>query len=486
MKFLKQQPLAFYLLIHFLVWSLIPLLRQSLPMDSIEAVVWGQYCDWGTNKHPPLSGFLAYWFYSLGGQSPYAVYALNQLCVLLGFIYIYKLAQFFMDKKTAVLAVMLLEGVIYYGFSSVEFNVNVVSLALWPMTVYYFYKALDNNKTADWVLVGLFAGLNMLNKYVSGILLFAMLMFMLFEPKARARFKCFGPYVTAAVCVLVMAPHIWWLYQHDFFVVDYFLGRSGQAGFDNFPLLRHIVYPLKFIGAQILFGLGSILIYFIGTWGAEQKARGVLGFKGKFMLFHGVMPVFLMFLISFLGGIKLKSMWGFPVLYMLGILLLVSFPREITQKIRKRLFFGVYIMMALMAVAQICVITFNKSDKLHLDAPAYGRKMEQIWLEQSGGRPFKYVAGDVWWADNVALFAPSKPKPMIWGDPMKNPWFDAKDFAASGALIVTAGEYEYASVAKILQNVSEPHKLEMEFKNLAGKIKRKTIYYGFYNLKQEN
>ena len=108
--------------------------------------------------------------------------------------------------------------------------------------------------------------------------------------------------------------------------------------------------------------------------------------------------------------------------------------------------------------------------------------MEEIWRQATGGRPFKYVAGDVWWADNLALFAPSKPKPVIWGDISKNPWFDAADLAKSGALITAAGEWEYKSAAEALGNATPPQKLELEFVNPAGKIKRKTIYYGFYNL----
>lgn len=479
---LKQYPLTIFLIIHFLVWTLIPLLRTSLPMDSIEAIVWGQYCDWGTNKHPPLSGFLAYWAYTFGARSHLAIYALSQLCVLFGFVYIYKLACCFMEKEKAVFAVMVLEGVIYYGFSALEFNVNVVSLALWPATIYYFYRALQEDKLSAWFLTGLFAGLNLFNKYVSGVLLLSMLVYMLYDKNARHKFKTFGPYLTALVCALVILPHVYWLYRHDFYVIDYFLGRGNKAEFDSFPLLRHIVYPLKFFGAQVLFGLGAVLIYFIGTYRARKETNHVMENDRKFLLVNGMMPFVLMLLCSLIGGIKLKSMWGFPVFYMFGIMLFVFFPCAWSEKVRMRLTKGVYIVMALMAVAQIGVIVFNKSDKLHMDAPAYGAKMEEIWREAAGNRPFKYVAGDVWWADNIALFAPAKPKPVIGGNIKKNPWFDELDLACSGALVVAAGKSEYDSTAQTLGNTTEPQTLELEFINPAGKMKRKTIYYGFYNL----
>ena len=60
-------------------------------MDSIEAIIWGQYCDWGTNKHPSLSGHMAFAFYNLFSGSHLGIYVLSQICVLFAFIYIYNI-----------------------------------------------------------------------------------------------------------------------------------------------------------------------------------------------------------------------------------------------------------------------------------------------------------------------------------------------------------------------------------------------------------
>lgn len=479
---LKKYPFTTFLIIHFLIWSLLPLLRGSLPMDSIEAIVWGQYCDWGTNKHPSLSGHMAFLFYNLFGGSHFSIYFLSQICVLFAFIYIYKLAKFFLPEEKAILSTMLLEGVIYYGYSTMEFNVNVVSLALWPLTVYYFYKALKGDGLLNWALTGFFAGLNMFNKYVSAILLVCMFLFMIFDKDARIKFKTFGPYICAIMCFLTFLPHLYWLYEHEFFVMDYFLGRSAKAGFESFPLLKHIVYPIRFLGSQILFGLGTILIYFVANLKTEKEKISMPKFDRNFLFIMGVLPLLLMIMISCIGGIKLKSMWGFPVLYMLGILLFKFFPRKFENRVQNKMYKGVYIIMLLMTAALTSVILFNKSDKLHLQATEYAVKMENIFHQKANGKPFKYVAGDVWWVDNIALYAPSSPKPVIWGDITKNPWFDKDDFVHSGALVVTAGKGEYNAIRKVLKNISEPNILELEIKNPMGKIKHKTIYYGFYNL----
>ena len=483
MNFIKKYPFQIFLSLHFLLWSFLPLLRKSLPMDSIEAVVWGMYCDFGTNKHPPLSGWLADFVYNIiGFEQPLAIYMLSQLCVLVGFIYIYRLAREFISKERATFAVMVLAGVIYYGFSAIEYNVNVVSLALWPMTAFYFYKALDEDKLTDWVLTGFFAGLNLFNKYTSGILLFSMGVMMLFDKKARKHLTSYKPYVCALVCTITILPHILWLVDHQFFSLGYFIGRGSKGGFDNFPLLKHIVYPIKFIGAQLLFGLGAFLVYFTAFYKQKRFDVKANRFQKNFLLFLGLMPVLLMTLISFVFGLKLKSMWGFPCYYLAGVMLFVFFPCKLTSVFKKRMYIGVYAMLFLLFFAQGCVILFNKSDKFHLNQQAFGQTLEDLWHKKYGRFDFAYVAGDVWWADNAALFAPSRPKPLIWGDIKQNPWLDEHDINDKGALVVTSDKFEYDNIKNKLKFVSKPEILEISVTNRLGKIKKKTLYYGFYSI----
>ena len=81
---------VWFLLINGIVWSLVPLLRMSLPMDTQEAIVWGKFCLWGTTKHPPFSGWIAYDFYKMLGSWDGALYILSQLCIVCGIFYIYK------------------------------------------------------------------------------------------------------------------------------------------------------------------------------------------------------------------------------------------------------------------------------------------------------------------------------------------------------------------------------------------------------------
>tara|TARA_Y100000590_G_scaffold374240_1_gene438463 strand:- start:24 stop:326 length:303 start_codon:yes stop_codon:yes gene_type:complete len=85
-----------FLLIHLFVWTLIPAIsNNNLPLDTIEALAWGNSLDWGFNKHPPLSAVAVEIFYQIFGNQDWAYYFLSQIFVVTGFFVVWK----FSDKS---------------------------------------------------------------------------------------------------------------------------------------------------------------------------------------------------------------------------------------------------------------------------------------------------------------------------------------------------------------------------------------------------
>lgn len=479
MKALYRNNFFAFLVLHFCVWVGIPGFRKSIPLDSIEAIMWGRYCDLGTNKHPPLSGFLAEWFYELFGCHNLGIYFLSQLCVLLGFIYLYKLAKCFLEDGKAVLSVMLLEGVIYYGFSAQEFNVNVVSLALWPMCAYYFYTALQKNSLSAWVLTGVFAGLNIFNKYTGGMQLFCMAALLLCTAFGRQQFKKVGPYVTFLVFLSVIAPHIWWLYQHDFYSFIYIMERSaGENESILWEASEHIIYPLKFLITQVLFGLLVVVIYFLNYRRGEKETSKLSLEKKQFLKYMGILPVLVFAAIAMIEGIRLKSMWGFPTLYMLSILLFAFYPFKLNDKVFRRMRKMVYIVMFLFGAAAITIIFCDKSEKINFPNQQFANDMSQTWAKHNKSE-FKYVWGEIWYIANVSLYAKENPKPVAGIELEHSPWLDADDVVKSGALVIYLELEKFERLRLIYKNLQGPYEYKLEIKNRIGKVKNKTIYYGF-------
>ena len=90
----------YFLLTHLAVWTLIPsVTNHNLPLDTIEALAWGSNLDWGFNKHPPMSAFLVEAFYQIFGNNDWAYYLLSQICVIISFLFVWKLAEDFFSNK---------------------------------------------------------------------------------------------------------------------------------------------------------------------------------------------------------------------------------------------------------------------------------------------------------------------------------------------------------------------------------------------------
>ena len=210
-----------FILAHLLIWTLIPFFsNKNLPLDVIEALAYGTNLDWGWDKHPPLSIFFPEIFYQLFGNQDWVYYLLSQIFIIFSFIVIFKMGKEFLKNETyAIISVLLLEGIYFYNFTTPEFNVNVCQIPFWSLTVYYSWQSFKNNKIHNWILLGLFAGLGVLSKYLFIYLLIGINFFFIYYLKKNKRFN-FKYLIPIAVFFLVLRPHLMWLADNDYKTIE--------------------------------------------------------------------------------------------------------------------------------------------------------------------------------------------------------------------------------------------------------------------------
>ncbi len=459
---------SIFLISHLIIWSILPIiLRPNLPMDSSEALIWGFIGEWGTNKHPPLSGFFADIIYSLTTY-PSSLYVLSQLFVIGGFIYIYKLAKLFLSEDKSIIATLILEGVAYYSLVTPEYNVNIIALMLWPAATYYFYLATRKDNLLDWLLFALFAGLNILNKYVSGILLLCLVCYLLFTQEGRHCLRSWKPYFAAVIALSFVAPHLLWLHEHDYFVIEYFLGRSG--GGKTLPYgLSHIVYPIKFLASQLMTSSFAILSLLIAHHFSPKQEIIVAKSDRLFIFYSGILPVLIMASISMLMGIKLKSMWGSPVVYMLGISVFTWLPFDINKSF-KPLLKTCWVALIIFATAFTLQVVLTTSAKFKINADDFTKHVK--------AENFAYVGGSVWLASSIGTYAHNHPQILFLMSPETNPWIDMKDVKRKGILVVEEDLYNYQKYQEKFVNLPNPSVYDLTIKSPLGKIKQHKLYYG--------
>ena len=174
-----------FIITHLIIWTLVPsLTNNNLPLDTIEALAWGSNLGWGFNKHPPGSAFFPEIVYQIFGAQDWAYYLLSQIFVVIAFIVVFKFAlELFKNKVLSLISILLLEGVYFYNFTTPEFNVNVCQLPFWSLCVYYSWKLFDKKKITfkNSFLLGVFAAIGFLSKYLFIYLLIAIVLFFIYS-----------------------------------------------------------------------------------------------------------------------------------------------------------------------------------------------------------------------------------------------------------------------------------------------------------------
>ena len=67
------------------MWTLqCSLLQNILGLDILETVTWGAQMTWGHSKHPPLSGWLGYFFSAISGHADWSLYLAAQASLMIG------------------------------------------------------------------------------------------------------------------------------------------------------------------------------------------------------------------------------------------------------------------------------------------------------------------------------------------------------------------------------------------------------------------
>jgi 4-amino-4-deoxy-L-arabinose transferase-like glycosyltransferase len=442
---LAQRWLWFFITLHVLVWTLIPnWTRHALPMDASEGAVWGQTLAWGYDRNPWLNAWLTRLAVALVGNSDIFIYFFSQVFVALAFWSVWRLGRKMLMPLQAVVAVLMLEAVQYYTLAAVAFNDNVLELGLWPLLVLFFYKAITSQRRWDWLGVGLIAGLAMMTKYYSTILFLAMCIFLIWHPKARESFKKSGFYAGILLFIVMITPHIIWLFQHDFIPIHYALRRVNDNTQTTF---WHYIQPgLNFGFMQLMAFLGAVGLFLFALWGKKNTYEQIddsptltyndVLFNRQFLWVVGVGPYLITVLLALLAGWQLHTLWGTPLLSCWG-LLLVHYTQPIITRARFYRFIAAVLIVfaAFIGAYTWAMLKPGNTGSGNFPARAFATDITNIWhVHYKQALP--YVMGDRVLASNVTRYSLDKPQAHLGWDSAMNPWIDEKALRREGAVFV--------------------------------------------------
>jgi len=411
-----QKVFYLFLFLHLFLWILIPSLSNvNLPLDTIEALAWGSNLDWGFNKHPPFSAFIINIFYIIFGSKDWAYYLLSQTCVIISFIFVWKLAEeFFSNKIYSLLSLLILETIVFFNYTTPEFNVYVCQLPIKAATVYYFWKSINNKDLSYWIITGILCALGVLTHYSYIFLITSLLIFFVFFiKKNNKQIKNF--FISFSIFLLILSPHLTWLADNNFQTINYALNR---AGFEEKNIINHFINPIKFILKQAaMLSLFFLILLSIISIKKLRKINFKTNDKKKlFLLSINLLPIFIVFLVSFLSGAKVRTMWMSTFYLFFGVLFFY-FLRDIINLKKVKNFLFIFIFLFLLSPITYLYISISNDFK-RTDYPG---KEIAILVQDKWDNNFvneiKIVIGDEWSAGNLSYHLNSRP---IWINDLKN------------------------------------------------------------------
>ena len=360
----------------------------------------------------------------------------------IGLVGAWRLIGRFAGGATRIAATALLLLTPFYTFLAYKYNANSIFLSLWPWTLYFFVRSLDERKLGDAALFGLLVGLALLSKYYALILAATCVLAALQHPGRKRWFAGPSPWLAAGIAALVVAPHLWWLATHGAPPLRY-LARVSGRGYG--ATARYAA--TAFFGALAQNAVAVAAVAFVAGLGPRAVAASA------------------------------SARWREPRFRMLAILtaapllLTVAAALVLRNKVSTNMMIGVFPLAPLLAieatgarnVERLASLSVKLAAALSLAAlvasPAVA--VARAWLSrdqndveprqelaiaatrfwrEATGKPLAYVAGTRFYDNGVAFYSPDRPHGFVGFDPFRNQWVTPEVLAAGGLLSVCVND----------------------------------------------
>jgi 4-amino-4-deoxy-L-arabinose transferase-like glycosyltransferase len=409
--------LIYFFIFHILLWTVIPSLTNiNLPLDTIEALNWGNELRFGYDKYPPIFPLFTELFFKIFGNQDWAYYLLSQLFVTSSFLIIFQFSKYFFDNQIySLLSVLLLEGVYFFNFTTPELNAFICLLPFIAITALFCWRAIIFNKNLDWIMFGLFAGISTLTYYLSLYILASISIFFIGEIIINKKFNY--KYILALIVYFfVLSPHLYFIFENDFKSIEYALFRSfgdPLSGIGEYKILDHMFYPLIFLIKQlvILIPFLFLLSTFISNFSIKFKFNDR---KLIFLFTIAVLPIVLMFLTSLIGGVRIRTMWMTTFYLFVSIFFMYLFKANINlQKYKKFLILFLFVFIV-PPIAYGIDSYIQKGKRTDYPGKSIATKVQIEWNKNFSDK-IKIIVGKSWvyggwYGGNLSYHLEGRPK----------------------------------------------------------------------------
>ena len=422
------------------MWLILPLaLYRSPPGDVATVLAFGREFLVGTDLGPPLAFWLADIAFRAAGNHMFGVYLLAQLCSIVMFLTLYRLARAIVGGQQAVLAVLLTMTVLAFSSSGVEFGPLVLARPLWALLLLHSWQLIGQNRHNAWFAWSIEAGLLLLTTSAAIGLLLLIAGFALATRRGRRVLMSFDPLFALLVIVVLALPYAIWLIRADTLV--------RPAWPDVAVLGGRALHWAWLIGGLLLALSGILLLALLNSrWFARKPEEAPIIYRPPvdplarhFVFFFAIAPALAGSLIA--GLFDLDSVVGGAgiALMMSGLAVIVTAGNLVhlrRQRVLRTAWAAAVVAPALVVTATSLFLPWTGANEVATSFPAASiARFFGDSFERRTNQRLRSVAGDPQLASMIALDR-GRPHLLLDATPERTPWLSQAKFSETGGVVV--------------------------------------------------
>ncbi|RJF75824.1 glycosyltransferase family 39 protein [Rhodopseudomonas palustris] len=409
---------------------------RDVHADVSELYAWSRHLAFGYDKHPPFSALVTRAWFSVVPVSDITFHLLATVNIALTLYIAWRTMRRYLAPEKALFGLALLTFIPFFNFIALKYNANAVLLPLWALTIHCFLRAFESRGWLWPALAGLFAGCAMLGKYWSIVLIGALGLGALLDPRRARFFASPAPWLMIVAGALVLAPHLAWLVEHRFPSFAY------AAAHESDGFVHNARDTLGYLTGCVGYAALALIVWAAllrptraalaeSAWPADPQRRLIVTIQA--LLLVGPAPV------ALLTGVRVVPLWAMPAYTLLPIVLLSSPLIAVGgDALRKVLIGAAALALAILAAAPgvaVAIHTTSTPEPYEYASLLAGDIAKQ-WQRHST-QPIGMVAGETVLASNTAYYLRTETRAFETADPTA---LKAEITARGGALVCSAAD----------------------------------------------
>ena len=251
---------------------------------------------------------------------------------------------------------------------------NISQIPFFALTTYYLWKGINSQKISDWILFGIFSSLGFLSKYLFIYFLVSIFLFLIFIYKYHKKIL-FNYSISLLVSLIILTPHLIWLFDNEFVTIFYGLNRSGVS---DHEIYNHLKNPFIFFLKQIVVLLPFFLMFLV----LLKNFRFHINFKSKknlFLITITVLPIFLVLITSLITGAKIRTMWMTPFYLFFGTLFFEIFKNYLDLKKIKKFYLIFFTFFIISPSLYLAISLLDETKRTDYPGKEVSRLVQNKW-----------------------------------------------------------------------------------------------------------